>query len=187
MKRLLIGSIVAAILLFAWQALSWTALHVHDDAYLYTPAQDTLLNTLSSHLPADGQYLVPRAKPEASAEEMEKMGAQMKGKPWAVITYQKAYDIEMGMSIFRGFLIALVCALVVCSVISKLAVKTFGNIFGVVMSFAAISFLYVWYNQHNWFDVPWSVLKGELIDILVSWGLAGLWLAWWYSRRPQGR
>lgn len=185
MKKLLIGSFVAAILLFAWQSLSWTALHVHDDAYLYTSSQDTLLSTLHANLPGDGQYLVPRAQTDASAEEMKKMAEQMKGKPWAVITYHAAYDISMTTAILRGFLIALVCALVVCFIVQKLAVKSFGNVFGVVMSFAAISFFYVWYNQHNWFDVPWSVLKGELIDIVASWGLAGLWLGWWYSRKER--
>ena len=187
MKTLLIGAFVAAVLLFGWQSLSWTALHVHDDAYLYTPAQDTLLNTLRTHLPAEGQYLVPRVPDGASADEMEKMGEQMKGKPWAVITYHPAFNNDMTTSILRGFLIALVCALIVCFVVQKLAIKTFGNVFATVMSFALISFFYVWYNQHNWFDIPWSVLKGELIDILASWGLTALWLGWWYSRRQKAR
>ncbi len=182
MKKLIIGSLVAGVLLFGWQSLSWTALHIHDDAYLYTPAEKTLIDVLSTQLPTDGQYMVPRSKPDASPEEMEKMGAEMKGKPWAVITYHTAYKNDMASPILRGFLIALFCAAIVCLIVQKLAVKSFGNIFATVMSFGLISFFFVWYNQHNWFETPWSVLTGELIDILASWGLAGVWLGWWYSR-----
>jgi hypothetical protein len=180
MKKLLTGSLVAAVLLFGWQSLSWTALHIHEDAYMYTPAEDTLINFLSVHLPHTGQYMVPRAKPGASEEEMEKMGAALKGKPWAVVTYHAAYNNDMARSIFRGFLIAVFCAVIVCLIVEKLAVKSFGNIFATVISFALISFFFVWYNQHNWFDVPWTIIKGELVDILASWGLAGVWLGWWY-------
>jgi hypothetical protein len=183
MKKLIIGSLVTAVLLFGWQSLSWTALHIHDDAYIYTTAEDTLINALSSHLPADGQYMVPRSKPGASPAEMEKMGAEMKGKPWAVITYHMVYKNDMTSPIIRGFLIAFVCAVIVCLVIQKLALKNFGNIFATVISFGLISFFFVWYNQHNWFEIPWTVLKGELIDILASWGLAGVWLGWWYPVR----
>lgn len=183
MKKIIIGSLVTAILLFGWQSLSWTALDIHDEAYIHTTAEDTLIKALSAHLPEEGQYMVPRSKPGASPEEMERMGAVMKGKPWAVITYHTAYKNDMATPIMRGFLIALVCAIIVCLVVQKLAVKSFGNIFATVMSFALISFFYVWYNQHNWFEIPWSVLKGELIDIVASWGLSGIWLGWWYSGR----
>jgi thioesterase domain-containing protein len=54
MKKLIIGSLVGAALLFGWQSLSWTALHIHDDAYLYSSNQDSILATLSRQLPAEG-------------------------------------------------------------------------------------------------------------------------------------
>ncbi len=185
MKKLIIGSFVAGLLLFGWQSLSWTALNLHDDAYIYTPAEKTVIDALTTNLPADGQYMVPRSKPGASAEEMEKMGAEMKGKPWAVVTYHSAYKNDMVSPIIRGFLISLFCAVIVCLVIQKLAVKSFGNIFATVMCFGFTCFFFVWYNQHNWFETPWTVLKGEGIDILASFGLAAVWLGWWYSRRVK--
>jgi hypothetical protein len=114
---------------------------------------------------------------------MEKMGEQMKGKPWAVVTYHAAYKNDMTSSLIRGFLIGLVCVIIICGVIQKLSNKSFTNIFVTVFSFALICFLYVWYNQHNWFDVPWTVLKGEMIDLFASWGLCAAWLGWWYSKK----
>jgi hypothetical protein len=34
-------------------------------------------------------------------------------------------------------------------------------------------------------QTPWDVIKGELIDLLVAWGLCGLWLGWWLNRRKK--
>lgn len=183
MKKLIIGSLVGAVLLFSWQSLSWTALHIHDDAYLYSSNQDSILASLSRQLPAEGQYVIPRLPPDASSEAMEKMGEQMKGKPWAVVTYHAAYKNDMTSSLIRGFLIGLVCVIIVCGVIEKLSNKSFTHIFSTVISFAIICFLYVWYHQHNWFDIPWTVLKGEMIDLFAGWGLCAAWLGWWYSKK----
>jgi hypothetical protein len=183
MKKLIIGSLVGAILLFGWQTLSWTMLHIHDKAYKYTPSQDSLLATITNTLHAEGQYMLPRVADNASQEDMEKLGKQMDGKPWAVVTLHNAYKYDMVMPIVRGFLIALVCMLLVCQVIQKFTRQTFGSVFVTVMTFALVSFLYVSYNGHNWFKTPWDVLNGELIDTVAGWGLSGLWLGWWYGKK----
>lgn len=183
MKKLIIGSLVGAILLFGWQSLSWTVLHIHDKAYQYTPAQDSLLSTITSTLKTEGQYLLPRLPDSSSHEEMEKMGKQMEGKPWAIVTLHQAYKFDMVMPIVRGFLIALVCMILVCQVIQKLGKRNFRSVFTTVLVFGLITFLYVWYNQHNWFQTSWDVLNGELIDTIAGWGLSGIWLGWWFSRR----
>lgn len=183
MKKILIGSLVGAILLFGWQSVSWTVLKVHDKAYQYTPAQDSLLYVISSTLKTEGQYLLPRVPDNSSHEEMEKMSKQMEGKPWAVVTLHQAYKYDMVMPIVRGFLIALICMILVCQVIQRFGKKTFRSIFTTVLAFGLITFLYVWYNQHNWFSTPWNVLNGELLDTVAGWGLSGIWLGWWYSRK----
>ena len=185
MKKIIIGSLIGAILLFGWQSLSWTALHIHDDAYQYTSSQETLLTTLKNNLPNEGQYILPSIPPNSSPDAMDSLSRKMNGNPWAIISYHKSYEYDMVMPIVRGFLIALVCVLLVCLVIQKFAKKSFISIFGSVLTFGLVSFLFVWYNQHNWFHTPWSILNGELIDNLVGWGLCGLWLGWWYSRKKR--
>jgi hypothetical protein len=187
MKKILIGSFVGAILLFGWQSLSWTVLGVHDKAYLYTPSQDALLSSISTTLKTEGQYLLPRLPDNSSHEEMEKMGKQMEGKPWAVVSYYQSYEFDMVMPIVRGFFIALVCVILVCWVIQRLGKRTFGAVFTTVLTFGMICFLFVWYNQHNWFHTSWNVITGELIDNLAGWGLCGAWLGWWYGRREIRR
>ena len=187
MKNILIGSFVGAIILFGWQAISWTATGIHDDAYKYLPNQDAVMQSLSSQLPGDGQYMVPRSKPGVSSEEEMKYNEEMMGKPLAIITYQASYHHSMVTAMVRGFLISFVCVLLVCLVLRRfdLAYRNFLSVFTSVLTFGVVCFLYVWYNQHNWFQTPWDVLWGEMIDCLVSWGLCGLWLGWLYSRKVR--
>jgi hypothetical protein len=183
MKKIIIGSLVGAILLFGWQAASWMVLGLHDKAMKYTPAEDSLLNTFSNTLTEEGQYVIPGLPPGATQKDMEECAQKNNGKPWAVITYHKTRNTDMAMPIIRGFLICLVCLWLCCLVIAKLANKSFTGVFSTTLTFGLISFLFVWYIGHNWMDTPWDVLKGELIDDIAGWGLAGIWLGWWYGRK----
>lgn len=187
MKKIIIGSLVGSILLFGWSSLSWTMLHLHDSEVKYTPAQDTLMSVISNHIKEDGQYMMLSLPAGASQKEMDEFGKKMEGKPWVSLTYHSSGSYDMVMPIIRGFFICLVCIILVCWIIQRLNRKSFTGIFTTVMTFAAICFLFVWYNGHNWFDTPWSVLYPELIDLVAGWGLAAIWLGWWYSRKSSAQ
>lgn len=163
MKNLLIGSFVGALILFGWQTISWTALGIHDKAYQFHSNQDSIINILSASMAADGQYMMPIADPKLPQEERNKLMEQMEGKPWAVISYHRAYDFDMVTPILRGFVISFVCVLLACLVIRRFdpAYKNFLSVFTSVLTFGVICFLYTWYNQHNWFQTSWDVLWGN--------------------------
>lgn len=185
MKKLIIGSFAGAILLFGWQAISWSAIGIHDNAYKYVSAQDSIMTYLSSQLAIDGEYLLPQADPALPKDEKMKQGEALMGKPWALISYHQTHESDMGKTISIGFINCFICVLLACLVIRKfdLRYKTFFSLFTSVLSFGVICFLFVWYNQHNWFQLTWNVLWGEMIDNFVGWALTGLWLAWWYGRK----
>ena len=183
MKKLIIGSLVGAVLLFSWQSLSWTVLQLHESEIKYTPAQDTILNVMSKSITEDGQYGLPSLAPGYSHKEMEDFGKKMEGKPWALVSYNKALKSDMAMQILRGFLICLICVLLVCTIIGRMGNKRFISVFATTLYMGIICFLFVWYTGHNWMGTSWGVLKPELLDDLASWGLTGIWLGWWYSRK----
>jgi hypothetical protein len=183
MKKIIIASLVGGILLFGWQGLSWMVLNLHAKAYLYTPAQDSLLSHINSSLTEEGQYVLPGMPPGASQKDAEAIWKNQEGKPWASIVYHKAFKMNMTMQMIRGFLICLVCVWLFCLVVGRIGNKSFSAVFSTALTFGIISFLFVWYIGHNWIDTPWSVLKAELIDDLAGWGLVGIWLGWWYGRK----
>lgn len=180
MKKLIIGSLVGGILVFLWQSLSWTVLNVHAKEYQKAPGEETILAALSSNL-KEGQYILPGLEQGASSEEHKKMAESMKGKPWAVVNYHSAYDTDMVQNIIRGLLVSIVAAFCVCWVVSRNANSSFGNAFISCILIGLAGYLFIPYSEFIWFKTPGAMT--HLIDVLLSWGLCGIWLGWWLKRR----
>jgi len=181
MKKLLIGAIVGGILVFFWQTLSWTILHLHDDEYRQANGQEEVISYLSSKFSGDGQYMIPRAKDGASREEMEAMEKSMQGKPWAVVSYHQSYGSNMTQNIIRGLLVSIFAALFVCWVLMKQTRSSFGTTFISAVLIGVSGYLFIPYSQHIWFQNPGATTN--MVDTLVAWGLCGIWLGWWLNRK----
>ena len=184
-KQWIIGSLVGAIIVFAWQSLSWTVLGIHDKQMKYTPAQNEIMNVLNSSLTEEGLYALPSA---ATMQEKQDMIKEMEGKPWASIIYHKEYNSEMVMRMIRAFLVDLVL------VISLIYLFTRGGsvpiprrVFAGSVAYGLAFFLAGEYMGRIWFDLPWSMIMTNLIDNLASWTLCGAWLAWWMNRNKPVR
>jgi hypothetical protein len=182
MKKTIIATLVGAVIIFAWQSVSWVLLKHHDAAYKQVANQDSVMNSLNSFFTEEGQYVIPRADANASQKDQAEFTEKNIGKPWALVTYHKAYKGDMNAALVRGFLISLVCV----GLFVWLIGNNPGNMLTIIMKSIGVglfAFLFVWYNGHNWFDTPWSVLHGELLDLVVGWGLCGIWLGWWLNKQ----
>jgi len=180
MKKWIISSLVGAIIIFAWQSAAWMFLGVHDTKINYTPAQDNIMNVLSSSNLEEALYMMPSAPTEKEREEQMKT---MEGKPWASVIYHREFKDSMVRRMIRGFLVNIFL------VISLIYLLTRGGtvpiprrIFSASVAFGLACFLWGPYTGHIWFDLPWSMIKGDLIDALAAWALCGLWLGWWLNR-----
>ena len=181
MKKLVIGALVGGILVFIWQTLSWTVLNLHAKEYQKTTAEQPIISFLEGHFKEDGQYRVPSVNPDATKEEIEAAMVAMEGKPWAVVNYHKAYKNEMMSNILKGFFAALIAALFVVYVISTNPNRTFGGIFISTLLIGVAGYLYIPYANHIWWEQPGAVTN--LMDVLISWGLCGLWLGWYLKTK----
>lgn len=184
MKKVLIGTLVGAILVFGWQAVAHMAMHHHDAGYKPSANDEAVLNALSANMKDEGQYYVPAINMNATAEEQQKLMESRKGKPWAIIAYHPSFDEDMGSSILRSFVTALLCVAIFIALMGRYP-GNFLSVFLKGLGIGFFSFMFIWYNQNIWMQTPWSVISGELIDNLVAWGLCGLWLGWWLNRAPN--
>jgi len=181
MKKLIIGSLVGALLLFGWQAIAHMFMHHHDVAYKQVPNEAAVLTALSSSIQQEGQYMVPGMDMNATQEEMQKADEAMRGKPWALITYHPVYESDMAVSSIRSFVTALLCVMIFVGLIG-IHQRNFGQVFLKALGLGFLTWMLVWYNQNIWMQTPWDVIKGEGIDLLAGWALVGLWLGWYLTR-----
>jgi hypothetical protein len=184
MKRYIIGALVGALLVFGWQTVGHLLFRYHDAGLKQVANQENVINTLSGLFTEEGQYLIPRSPSNASQEEMAKFSETIKGKPWAIVTYHTSYNNNMGLAIVRSFVTAFICVLLFIAILGRNA-GSFSSVFFKGLGIGALMFLFVWYNNDIWFQTPWEFIRGELIDLLVAWGLCGLWLGWWLNRRTK--
>lgn len=181
MKKLLIGALVGGILVFGWQMASWTMLNLHGSETMQAKDQDSIINYLSSALTEDGQYYIPRANDGASADEMEEFQKNMTGKPWAMVSYHKAYSADMMMNMIRGILSAIISVFFVCWILMKQNSASAFTTFFSCLLIGIVGYLFIPYAGHIWMQNPGAMQN--LVDVLVSWGLCGIWLGWWLKRK----
>ena len=180
MKKIIIGAIVGGIIIFICQTLSWTILDLHRPANEYHPKQDEIMTFLNSHFNEDGGFYLPNTPPGSSSEVMQDYMKQAEGKPWALISYHKKMEMNMGMNIFRALIVDMLMVGLFCWILSRFANPKFSNVLIASLLMGMIAFLNFPYAVHIWYDT--FDLGASLIDALAGWGLAGLWLGWWYGR-----
>lgn len=181
MKKAIIGAFVGAILVFGWQSVAHMFMHHHDAGLKQVASQDSVINQLSVIFKEEGQYLVPRANPDASQEDAAKYQESRKGKPFAVVTYQPVLNNDMGMAVVRSFTTALLSVFLFILILGKRP-GSFAKIVGKSIALGLVMFIFIYYNAVIWMQTPWDAVKGELIDLLVEWTLCGIWLGYWLKR-----
>jgi hypothetical protein len=185
MKNVVIGSLVAAVIVFVYQALSWMVLPIHEGTLKYTPQQDAILSVLSANLNEDGVYALPNLPPGSTQQERSEFDKSMVGKPWAVVHYHATYGGMMGSQLLWGLIIDLIAALVIGYVMwtARGVFAGFAARFSLALGFALFTVFQSSLMMANWWEVPGHYLSGEIIDHLLGWALAGVWFGWWFGRK----
>jgi hypothetical protein len=181
MKKLLLGALVGGILVCGWQTLSFTMLNLHKSEMMQAKNQDSVISYLSSQFTEDGQYFIPRANDGASTKEMEELQKNMEGKPWATVSYHKSYNADMMMNMVRGILSAIIAVFFVCWVLMKQSSTSAFTKFFSCLLIGISGYLFIPYAGHIWMQNPGAMQN--LVDVIVSWGLCGIWLGWWLNRK----
>ncbi|MBI1192633.1 MAG: hypothetical protein GC205_05605 [Bacteroidetes bacterium] len=182
--RVPISALVGAIVLFAWQSLSWTVLPVHTHSLKYSPGQDSILAVLSANLNEEGMYYLPNVDPDvATAEDRENLEKETEGKPVAQVNYIAAYKPNMGLSMATGFALCLVVALVISLVLQGQPAKGFAGRWLVVLGFGVVLLAFDTLGDKNWWYHPAHWYQPEIVDYLAMFGLSGLWFAWYWGRK----
>lgn len=185
MKKTIIGAIVGGIIIFAWQFLSWGLLNLHTAQQQYTPKQDSILAYLGTQFSEDGAYMLPAVAPGTSREEMEKQMKPMEGKPWAQVVYHTSMPgiNKMYMNMGRSLLVNMFIVWLLCWLLVKIPLRSFGTVFLGTLGMGIIVFLNAPYTMHIWYGS--FDLMAHFADALIAWGVTGLWLGWWLTHAKK--
>lgn len=176
MKRLLIAAAVGSVILFMWQFLSWSLLGIHSSQMAYTDKQDAVLTALADIGLEEGAYLMPNVAPGGDEQAVRDA---MPGKPWARVSYFKAYDQNMGLNMFRGWLISFVSVFLLGWIISSLPNVNIQVAVIVALSVGLIGWMNVTYQESIWFETN---SLPQLLDVFVQWGVIGTWLGYYLPK-----
>jgi len=191
MKKIFIGSLVGAVILFVWSFVAWALSPMHLHTFMYTPAQEAVLRILAENNTESGAYYLPMADnrgvtgmDHAYQEASQKVMTENAGKPSATIFYLKeGVPMSMGFLV-RGFfidLIAVLAAVILLAPAYAASPTFFGRwwlslMVGLLISAASPLI------EFNYMGFPWSYTLDIITDIFVNWGLVGLWLAWYFRK-----
>jgi hypothetical protein len=172
MKKTLLGTIVAGLILFVWQFVSWSGANLHSSQLSYTPLESDLLECLSTHKLPEGEYLIPNKPPEMSMTEYQELfNSKYLGRPWARIQYHHSFENSMGMNMFRGLIIDLLSAFLLCIVLLGDPTLDFKKVMITSLTVGIIAYLTIPYLNSIWFK---SNSLPDLLDAIVPWTLIGL-------------
>jgi hypothetical protein len=184
MKKIIIGTIVATIIYFAFQSVMWMG-GFHRNFYTYGAKQDTVMKVLSKNLPQEGMYMMPMADPNSPdfKSQQEKLEKSMPGNPWAMVFYHPRMSTFSATYLLMGILYSLVAALIASLVLYYGKFPGFWSRFFVSMAFSVFTLSQGVLNNMNWWSFPWSFVKPQVIDLILGWGIASIWLAWFVKRK----
>ncbi|MEZ5015250.1 MAG: hypothetical protein R2794_13255 [Chitinophagales bacterium] len=100
MKKTLIAVLIGAIILFAYQALSWMVSPVHKNSMKYSANEQSVLESMSGM--QDGMYMMPGRPPGTSESELRDKADEMMGKPWAMVMYHSSMEMNMAKNSLVG-------------------------------------------------------------------------------------
>lgn len=177
MKKIVIGALVGAIILFIYQFVSWNASGLHQNEQLYTPKQDAIMQFLQTQDLPEGGYLLPNLTPGTTMAEAQKAEAAWSGKPWYHLQYHKAMNTNMGLNIVRSLVVDFIVVALLAWLLLQLRRRSLANAVKAAVAVGVISFLvepYTYYIWYSGFDI-W----GSLADGIIPWLLIGSWLGWY--------
>ena len=186
MKKYFIPALIGTIIFFMYQWMSWDILQIHNSAFKYTPQQDSIMASLNKANLKDAVYALPYFDMNSPTykEDMAKCEKEMGTKPTAMIIYHSPAPMNMGKSMFFGFIIDFIMINLIILIINLGGdnINSFGKRYFITLSFGIFTIFQTQLTGWNWFNMPVHFWIGEVIDLIIGWSLIGVWLAWWMGR-----
>lgn len=192
MFKLILGSFLAALAVFAWEALSWSVLGWHENSYRSFRNEEAVAEVIKANATSgQGIYRLPGMDEPPSvstAEEKKQFYKEQKealeqGPYVFAIIRPGRTEMSMGVNLTLSFIRSFVCALLAAALLSQIAlfypariafVATLGLFAGLT------SDLPTWI----WMENPGRDTIVNIADHLIAWIIGGAVLGGFVGRYP---
>ncbi len=181
MLRVLIAAVVGGILVFIWGAISHMLLGlgdygVHMDKL---PQEEAIVATLSESIPESGLYFVPGMDRSITDDQQQwdEAAARMKTGPTAfMVVTKEGYDGNMTKQLIAEAATSTAAALV--AAVMLLAVRgPYVLRVALVAGMGLFASLSYGASEVIWYKFPIEFGSAQLVDQVVGWAIAGIFMA----------
>lgn len=167
MKKNVLLSLVAGLVLFVWGFISWAVLPWHMMVANKFTNEAAVSQVLKENSPKQGVYYLPFSEKDHGPDQV---GAFVNVLP-------QGTDMNMVRQMFVGVVTQVISAFLVLGLLSMTSGLTYSGKVG----FFALAGLTIGFVSHapywNWFGFSTSYVTVMIADILIGWTLAGLAVA----------
>jgi hypothetical protein len=183
LRSLVLGTILGGLVAFVWSSVSWELLGWHEKTLVSFQNDQEVSSVIASHAPKDGTYILPGTPPtEGMTAEQQKAAKaalmeKMQRGPIMIAAVRRG-----GFGSFaRGLIIQVLSLMAAAFLLTWLLLQTSGLSYRKRVMFIAIAGLaasvIVDLPNWNWWGFSGVYTAVNLIDVTITWLLAGLVIA----------
>lgn len=171
MKNLLLTTLLGALALFLWNAISWMGLQLHNQAFQNLPDVSPTTDFIQQ-LPGPGVYHFPGIPDDG---DMSKIAEKSANGPVVslMIAHPSGRAAFSGGRFLLSFIYNFLSVGIVVFLLSQTTKNQFWSKWSFVALFGAFAAICVELPIANWYGIPASYFLPNLADHLIGWGIVG--------------
>ena len=181
MNKLIVPSLITAVVVFIWMFISWTLLPWHN-VDIKSIKDQALLEQMKESLTEPGIYLYPGEPEDESNVAMQEWSDQYKAGPLVhfMVYNPQGAEWDMAIPMIKSFLINFIAAFIagVLLMMTLAQNPSFWRRVIFVMMLGMLAAFVGPFIEWNWWSFPTGYSMVNAIDLCVTWFIAGLVLAW---------
>ena len=180
MKKIIIPSLLAAVVIFVWSSISWMLIGWHMVDIKNLP-DESVVQQMDATITEPGIYIYPGYPTDESEAGMEAWTNKHLAGPLMFMVYEPNGSDPMPAGMFiKGFLLNFITAFFAAVLLFMTLAQNpsfWRRVTFVVMLAVFAGFMFP-FSEWNWWSYPLGYTLVNVADGILTWFFAGMVLAW---------
>jgi hypothetical protein len=172
-KKIALATVLGALVVFVWNAISWQLLPWHRATISTFKDENNVIEVLKENSDGNGVYLVPNPPGQQGQDrKQEALGRMIRG-PVAFVSFQQE-GVKFGVLFAKEIIRTLLAALLITLLLTKTTGLTTlgGAVFVATIALVSSILVHLQGWTHFYFSSEYTAVM--VIDLTLAWFLAGL-------------